>query len=62
MHTACTACAHIVHTRAYATGEGSARIEMDVYLGVVGIPAELFDATLSLWLKSVTDFEEVIDW
>jgi len=48
--------------RAYVSDEGSARIEMDLYLGEVGLSAETFDGNLSLWLKTITDFEELIDW
>lgn len=48
--------------RAYISNEGSARIEMDIYLGRDGVSADDFAQQVSLWARAMKDFETFIDW
>ncbi|WP_293576878.1 YbjN domain-containing protein [Phaeobacter sp.] len=48
--------------RAYVSDEGSARIELDVFLGNDGMSADDFAELLGIWSRLVQDFETLIDW
>lgn len=50
------------YARAYVSESGSARIEMDVYLGDDGVSADDFASMVSLWSRSMNEFEDLIDW
>lgn len=50
------------YARAYVSDSGSARIEMDIYMGDDGVSADDFAAMISLWSRSMSDFEDMIDW
>lgn len=50
------------YARAYVSDSGSARIEMDIYLGDDGVSADDFAAMVSLWSRSMNEFEDLIDW
>ena len=50
------------YVRSYVTDRGSVRIEYDIFLGQDGVSEDLFNAALNIWLKSLIDFEEYIDW
>ncbi len=47
---------------AYISEGGSARIEHDVYLGKEGLSSDDFAKLISIWVRSMDDFEEHIDW
>ena len=49
-------------SRAYISESGSTRIEHDVYLGSSGMSADDFAAMMGVWVTSVLEFEEFIDW
>ncbi|MFY0312012.1 YbjN domain-containing protein [Leisingera sp. D0M16] len=48
--------------RGYISEEGSARIEMDVFLGNDGMSPDDFAQAVSLWTRAMQDFETFIDW
>ena len=48
--------------RGYISEEGSARIEMDVFLGDDGMSPDDFAQAVSLWTRAMQDFETFIDW
>ena len=48
--------------KAYVSSKGSARIEMDIYMGDGGISEDDFSEMFSIWTRRVSDFEEDIDW
>lgn len=48
--------------RAYISEEGSARIEMDVFLGNDGVSADDFAQMVGIWARAMKDFEDLIDW
>ncbi|MEK0164448.1 YbjN domain-containing protein [Phaeobacter sp. A36a-5a] len=48
--------------RAYISDEGSARVELDVYLGKSGMNPDDFAELLSYWSRIIQEFEEFIDW
>ncbi|ATF16870.1 YbjN domain-containing protein [Phaeobacter gallaeciensis] len=48
--------------RAYISDEGSARVELDVYLGNTGMNPDDFAELLGYWSRIVQDFEEFINW
>ncbi|UWQ62859.1 YbjN domain-containing protein [Leisingera caerulea] len=48
--------------RGYISEEGSARIEMDVFLGDDGMSPDDFAEAVSLWTRAMQDFETFIDW
>lgn len=50
------------YARAYVSESGSARIEMDVYMGNDGVSADDFASMVSLWSRSMNEFEDLIDW
>ena len=50
------------YARAYISDSGAARIEMDVYMGRDGVSADDFASMVSLWARSMSEFEEMIDW
>jgi hypothetical protein len=49
-------------SRAYISDSGSTRIEHDVYLGRSGLSADDFAALMGVWVTTVLEFEEFIDW
>jgi len=49
-------------SRAYISDSGSTRIEHDVYLGRSGMSADDFAALMGVWVTTVLEFEEFIDW
>lgn len=48
--------------RSYISEEGSARIEMDIFLGQDGISADDFARQVSIWTRAMKEFEAVIGW
>ncbi len=48
--------------RSYVSAEGSARIEMDIFMGRDGISADDFARQVSMWSRGMKDFEEFIGW
>jgi hypothetical protein len=48
--------------RGYISEEGSARIEMDLFLGDDGMSPDDFAQAVSLWTRAMQDFETFIDW
>ncbi|MDE4132947.1 YbjN domain-containing protein [Phaeobacter sp. QD34_3] len=48
--------------RSYISEEGSARIEMDIFMGQDGISADDFARQVSIWSRAMKDFEEFIGW
>jgi hypothetical protein len=48
--------------RSYVSAEGSARIEMDIFMGRDGISAADFARQVSMWSRAMKDFEEFIGW
>jgi hypothetical protein len=48
--------------RSYVSAEGSARIEMDIFMGRDGISADDFARQVSMWSRAMKDFEEFIGW
>ena len=48
--------------RGYISEEGSARIEMDLFLGDDGMSPDDFAQAVSLWTRAMQDFETLIDW
>jgi len=48
--------------RAYLTDEGASRIEMDIATGWEGVSSRDFGELFSLWMESISLFEERIDW
>ncbi|WP_264212101.1 YbjN domain-containing protein [Leisingera thetidis] len=48
--------------RGYVSEEGSARIEMDVFLGSEGMSPDDFAQTVGIWTRRMAEFEEFIDW
>ena len=48
--------------RAYVSEEGSARIEMDVFLGNKGMTPDDFAQAVGKWNRAMQDFEEFIGW
>ncbi|WP_259971523.1 YbjN domain-containing protein [Leisingera caerulea] len=48
--------------RGYISEEGSARIEIDVFLGDDGMSPDDFAQAVSLWTRAMQDFETFIDW
>lgn len=50
------------YARAYVSDSGSARIEMDIYMGDDGVSPDDFASMVSLWSRSMNEFEDLIDW
>lgn len=50
------------YARAYISDSGAARIEMDIFLGGDGVSADDFASMVSLWARSMSEFEDMIDW
>ncbi|UWQ33100.1 YbjN domain-containing protein [Leisingera sp. M527] len=48
--------------RGYVSEEGSARIEMDVFLGKKGMSPDDFAEAVGIWNRAMLDFETFIDW
>ncbi|KIC12435.1 hypothetical protein RA19_02060 [Leisingera sp. ANG-M1] len=48
--------------RGYISEEGSARIEMDVFLGKEGMNPDDFAQAVGFWTRRMTEFEEFIGW
>lgn len=48
--------------RGYISEEGSARIEMDVFLGRQGMSADDFAQAVGIWNRAMQDFETFIEW
>jgi len=48
--------------RGYISEEGSARIEMDVFLGSEGMNPDDFAQAVGIWTRRMTEFETFIDW
>ena len=48
--------------RSYVSEEGSARIEMDIFMGRDGVSANDFARQVSMWSRAMKDFEEFIGW
>lgn len=49
-------------TRAYASEDGTLRLEMDVFTGQDGISSADFESLLTLWLDRLSEFEAFIGW
>ncbi|MEE9427197.1 MAG: YbjN domain-containing protein [Paracoccaceae bacterium] len=47
---------------AYISSTGSTRIEQDVYLGREGMNSDDFAKLVGIWVRTMKDFEEHIDW
>jgi len=47
---------------AYISESGNARIEQDLYLGNTGVSSDDFAKIVGVWVRSVKEFEEHIDW
>ena len=46
----------------YISESGNARIEQDLYLGSGGVNSDDFAKIVGIWVRSVKEFEEHIEW
>ena len=50
------------YSRAYVTGDGTTKLEYDVYMGSDGMSAVDFASTVALWAIEFEGFEQTIGW